>query len=70
MAAKRKMKSAALQFVYDRRIKGNPEREESFENELLNAKIAREIYDLRTKAGLTQRRVRSHPKLAAMLGMS
>ena len=57
MAVKKKLKSAALQFVYDQYIKGDPEREESFENELLNAKIAREIYDLRTKAGLTQRQL-------------
>jgi len=57
MAATRKIKSAALQFVYDRYLKGNPEREESFDNELLNAKIAREIYDLRMKAGLTQRQL-------------
>ena len=48
MATKKKMKSAALQFVYDQYIKGDPEREASFENEMLNAKIAREIYDQRT----------------------
>ena len=57
MAATKKMKSAALQFVYDQHIKGDSEREESFEHELLNAKIAREIYDLRTKAGLSQRQL-------------
>ena len=57
MATKKKMKSAALRFVYDQYIKGDPEREASFENEVLNAKIAREIYDLRTKAGLSQRQL-------------
>ena len=57
MATKKKMKSAALQFVYDQYIKGDPEREVSFENEVLKAKIAREIYDLRTKAGLSQRQL-------------
>ena len=57
MATKRKMKSTALQFVYDQYIKGDPERKTSFENEVLNAKIAREIYDLRTKAGLSQRQL-------------
>ena len=51
------MKSAALQFVYDQYIKGDPEREASFENEVLNAKIARALYDLRTKAGLSQRQL-------------
>lgn len=57
MATKKKMKSAALQFVYDQYIKGDPERDASFENEVLNARIAREIYDLRTKAGLSQRQL-------------
>ena len=57
MATTKKVKSAALQFVYDHYIKGDPERGASFENEVLNAKIAREIYDLRTKAGLSQRQL-------------
>ena len=57
MAPTQKMKSAAVQFVYDRYIKGDPTREDSFENEVLNAKIARDLYDLRTKAGLTQRQL-------------
>jgi len=57
MATKKKMKSAALQFVYDQYIKGDVDREASFENEVLNAKIAREIYNLRTKAGLSQRQL-------------
>jgi len=57
MATKKTMKSTAVQFVYDRYIKGDPQREESFENEVLNARIARDLYDLRTKAGLTQRQL-------------
>jgi DNA-binding XRE family transcriptional regulator len=57
MATTKKIKSAAVQFVYDRYIKGDPAREESFANELLNAKIARDLYDLRTEAGLTQRQL-------------
>lgn len=57
MATKKKMKSAALQFVYDHHIQGDPEREASFENEVLNAKIAREIYDLRAQAGVSQRQL-------------
>jgi len=61
MAPKKKIKSAALQFVYDQYIKGDPEREASFENEVLNAKIAREIYDLRTKAGLSPRETHLDP---------
>jgi DNA-binding XRE family transcriptional regulator len=57
MAPTKKMKSAAVQFVYDRYIKGDPTREDSFENEILNAKIARDLYALRTNAGLTQRQL-------------
>lgn len=57
MATTKKMKSAATQFVYDRHITGDPTHEESFENEVLNAQIARDLYDLRTKAGLTQRQL-------------
>jgi DNA-binding XRE family transcriptional regulator len=52
---KRKFKSAALQWTYNRHIGTNPKRVEEYEQELLNAEIARKIYDLRTKAGLSQR---------------
>lgn len=50
----RKFRSRALQYAYDRYVGDDPERIESFEDEVLNARIARQIYDLRTKAGLTQ----------------
>jgi ribosome-binding protein aMBF1 (putative translation factor) len=50
----RKFRSNALQHAYDRYVGENSERVESFEDELLNARIASQIYDLRTKAGLTQ----------------
>jgi len=52
---KRKFKSTALQWTYDRHIGTNPKRVEEYEQEVLNAEIARKIYDLRTKAGLSQR---------------
>ncbi len=52
---KRKFKSAALQWTYDRYIGNDPEHMREYEEELLNAEIARKIYDLRTKAGLSQR---------------
>jgi DNA-binding XRE family transcriptional regulator len=55
MTAKKKLQSPALQFTYGRYIKGKPEREASFEAELANAEVARKLYDLRTKAGLSQR---------------
>ena len=57
MATTKRMKSAAVQFVYDRYITGDPTREDSLENEVLNAQIARDLYNLRTKAGLTQRQL-------------
>jgi DNA-binding XRE family transcriptional regulator len=52
---KRKFKSAALQWTYDRYIGNDSKRMREYEEELLNAEIARKIYDLRTKTGLTQR---------------
>jgi DNA-binding XRE family transcriptional regulator len=57
MATRKKMQSVALQFAYDRYIGNKPERVASFEEELANTDIARKIYDLRTKAGLTQRQL-------------
>jgi len=44
-----------VQYLYDRYIGDEPERVREFEEEELNAEIARRIYDLRTKAGLSQR---------------
>jgi len=52
---KRKFKSAALQWTYDRHVANDPKLIEEYEQEVLNAEIARKIYDLRTKAGLSQR---------------
>ena len=52
---KRKFKSAALQWTYDRHIGKDPKRVQEYEQEVLNAEMARKIYDLRTKAGLSQR---------------
>jgi ribosome-binding protein aMBF1 (putative translation factor) len=52
---KKKLHSPALRYAYDRYLKGKPEREASFEEELTNAEIARKLYDLRSKAGLSQR---------------
>jgi DNA-binding XRE family transcriptional regulator len=46
--------SKAAQFLYHRYIAGDPKREAEFEEEAINAEIARKIYELRTKAGLTQ----------------
>jgi DNA-binding XRE family transcriptional regulator len=51
---RRKFHSNASQFLYGRYIVGDPKREEEYEEEVVNAEIARMIYDLRAKAGLTQ----------------
>ncbi len=50
----RKFSSTASKFLYDRYIKGDPRREAHYEEEIINADIARKVYALRTKAGLTQ----------------
>ena len=60
--AKKKIKSDAVQFAYDRYIGDDPEQQGVFEDELANAEIARKICELRTKAGLSQR------ELAARVG--
>ena len=52
---KKKLHSKASQFLYDRYIAGNPKREEEYEDVVVNAEIARKIFELRTKAGLTQK---------------
>ena len=49
-----KFHSNASKFLYNRFIAGDPKREAEYEEEVLNAEIARKIYQLRTKAGLTQ----------------
>ncbi len=52
---KRKFNSETLQWTYDRYVANDPKLIEEYEQEVLNAEIARKIYDLRTKAGLSQR---------------
>ena len=54
-APKRKFQSDAVQYLYDRYVGTDPKRIAEYEEEVLNAEIARKIYDLRTKAGLSQR---------------
>jgi len=52
--AQKKFHSKASQFLYSRYIAGDPRREEEYEEEVINAEIARKICQLRIKAGLTQ----------------
>jgi len=52
---KKTFQSAALQYTYDRYIGNDAKRIQEYEEEVLNAEIARKVYDLRTKAGISQR---------------
>ncbi len=47
--------SDAVEILHHRYFEGRPERLASLEEERANAELARRIYELRTKAGLTQR---------------
>ena len=62
MAEKRHLRSEALQFAYDRYIGDDPALAAAFEEELSKAEIASQIYNLRKRAGLSQR------QLAAKVG--
>ena len=60
--AKRKNSSAALQYVHRRFFAGQPERLAELEEARASAEVARKVYELRTKAKLTQK------ELAARVG--
>jgi len=62
--AKTKLHSKASMYLYDRYVAGNRRREQEYDEEVVNAEIARKIFELRTKAGLTQQ------QLAARVGTS
>ena len=55
MPAKRRFESDALQYTWDRFIAGDPEQERAYEQALFDTEVASMIYDLRTKAALSQR---------------
>ncbi|MSV32801.1 MAG: helix-turn-helix domain-containing protein [Bryobacterales bacterium] len=55
--ARKQFHSNASKFLYNRFVAGDPKREEEYEEAVINAEIARKIYDLRTKAGLTQQQL-------------
>ena len=59
---KRKPTSDAVEILHRRYYEGHPERLASLEEERANLDIACKIYDLRDKAGLTQK------KLAKLVG--
>ena len=52
--AESKLHSKAGRFLYNRYVAGDPNREADYVEAVVNAEIARKIYELRSKAGLTQ----------------
>jgi ribosome-binding protein aMBF1 (putative translation factor) len=54
MGRKSRFASQGLEFAYKRYVGKDKKKAEAFEAELANADVARKIYDLRTRAGLTQ----------------
>ena len=60
MGRKSRFESESLKFAYDRYIGNDPEKAQAFEEELANADVARKIYTLRTRAGLTQKELAAH----------
>lgn len=64
MSAKRKSTNDAIEILDRRYYAGRPKRQAELERARIHAAIAQEIYDYRTKAGLTQ------AELAARVGTS
>lgn len=62
MARKRKPTTDAVEILHRRYFEGRPEMMATLEEERANAEIARKIYNLRTRAGLTQQ------ELATLVG--
>ena len=57
MTKKRATTSDAVEILHRRYYEGRPERLAALDQARLNAAIARDIYELRTKAGLTQKQL-------------
>lgn len=57
MMDEKKYSSDALQWMYDEFIGNDPERIASYQEERIKAEIARQIYDLREQAGLSQKQL-------------
>jgi len=62
MSGKRKSTSDAVEILHRRFFRGRPERLKALEEARADDEVARKIYELRTKAGLTQ------AQLAKMIG--
>lgn len=57
MPRKRKPSTDAVEIMHRRYFEGNPDRIAALEEARANDEVARKIYDLRTKAGLSQRQL-------------
>jgi ribosome-binding protein aMBF1 (putative translation factor) len=57
VSKERRSTTDAVEILHRRYIAGQPDQEAALESARLNAAIAQEIYDLRTKAGLTQKQL-------------
>lgn len=57
MTKKRKPTTDAVEIMHRRYFEGNPEMLAALEEARANDEVARKIYELRTKAGLTQRQL-------------
>jgi|SRR6516165_529432 len=57
MTAKRKRTSAAVEILHQRYYQGKPDRVAALEEARANDEVGRQIYQLRTKAGLSQRQL-------------
>jgi len=57
MASKRKKTSDAIEILHRRYYEGKPRRIAQLEQQRADDEVARQIYTLREKAGLTQRRL-------------
>jgi ribosome-binding protein aMBF1 (putative translation factor) len=55
MATKRRFKSAAVQELYEKLIGDETAAQEEFEEGLINIEAAQLLYDMRSRAGLSQR---------------
>ena len=64
MPRKHRFESTALQFTYERYVGNDPKRRAAFEEAVAETEVARQIYELRTKAHLTQ------SQLADLVGTS
>lgn len=57
MKPKRRRTRDALKIIDMLYFEGRPDRMAELEQEMLNARVAHEVYQLRTRAGLTQRQL-------------